>query len=407
MPNNATGVITVLVIFGVGSRNEADHQAGISHVLEHMHYKGTKKLPTPIDVAEFIENVGGEHNAFTGKEYTGYYAKIVPKHLETALEFLKEIVVNPLFDRDSLEREKGVIVEEINMYEDLPMEIVDSRFEEVIFGSNALGRDVIGRKEAVLAVQRDDLINYREKYYTAPNTVVVMAGNFGGKSEEEMVRLAEENFVLPHKKIDALPAVTINNKKASIVINRSTEQSHLVVGFRGAEYRNAERYILKLLAVILGGSMSSRMFTEIREKRGLAYAVRTSSSSYVESGGFDTQAGVPHEKVKETIQAILDEYRKALDSGVTEAELNRAKEIANGRMLVSFEDSLEVAEYYAISEILSAKVVTIPELMKIYEKISRDDILSVARKYLTDERMGLAYIGPSLTKGQLEDIFVL
>ncbi|MEK9155860.1 MAG: pitrilysin family protein [Patescibacteria group bacterium] len=407
IPNQATNVLSAMVMFGVGSRYESDELAGISHILEHMSYKGTSRRPTPIEVAEAIESVGGEHNAFTGKEYTGYYTKVAPRHLETALDFLSDILLNSNYHESDLEREKGVIIEEVNMYEDTPMDLVGNKFEEALFGANALGRDVIGTKETISAVTRADLVSYRQSHYTGPNTTLVLAGNFGSRTPADLMRLITKYFAFAGKTSVDLSPLTFAEKKSSKIITKKTEQSHLVLGFYGAPFAHPDLYKLKLLAVILGGSMSSRMFIEIREKRGLAYAVRTTANGYSDTGTIETQIGVPHNKVAETIKAVLAEYRKIKQESVGEAELKKAKEIALGRMLISFEDSLNLAMHYATGETIAREVVTPEELARLFEKISSRDIMDTAKKYLRDDRMALAYIGPSLSQVELEPIFTL
>lgn len=404
VPKSSTEVVTAMILFKVGSRNESDDIAGISHVLEHMHYKGTEKLPTGLKIAEFIESLGGEHNAFTGKEYTGYYTKLVPKHLEKAFEFLSDILLNSKFDSTELEKEKGVILQEISMYEDLPMEMVGNYFEEAVFGQNALGRDVIGRRESVQKVDREKLIKYRDEHYSAENGVLVLAGNFGNLSEHEIVNLSEKYFNFPNKSASGLSKIDINNKKSHKIVIKKTEQGHLTVGFRTVPITDPDYFKLDLLAMILGGSMSSRMFEEIREKRGLAYAVRTNTSNFIESGFLVTQAGVPHEKVYEAAEAIIGEYKKIKENKVPEEELLKAKEIISGKILIKFEDSEELAHYFASDRLLLGKIVTPEELVKIYQDITVDDIMEVANKYLTDERMGLAFIGSDFSEQKLEEI---
>ncbi|OQA03729.1 MAG: Protease 3 precursor [bacterium ADurb.Bin400] len=406
IPNNSTGVISAMVMFGVGSRYENDKIAGISHLLEHMHYKGTGKRATAIDVAEFIESIGGEHNAFTSKEYTGYYVKVASRHLEKSYDFLSDILLNSRFQADELEREKSVVVEEIKMYEDSPMDMVGSKFEESLFGNNALGRDVIGFRESVLATTRGNLVDFRSRYYTGPNTVIVLSGNFNGLSDNELLALTEKYFTFSSSLTpDALP-VTPQCERLHLV-EKPTEQSHLVIGFQGAPFAHPDRYKLKILAVILGGSMSSRMFEEIREKRGLAYAVRCTTSSYSDAGTIETQVGVPHAKVIEAVKAVMNEYGKIRKEEVGERELRKAKEIIYGKLLISFEDSLDVASHHAISETLAGQSFTPEELMAIYEKITAQDILEVANKYFVSDRLSLAYIGPGVSREDTEKALTL
>lgn len=404
VPRESTGVVTVMILFKVGSRYEDEKQAGISHVLEHMHYKGTPKRPSGLKIAEFIESIGGEHNAFTGKEYTGYYAKLAPKHLEKAFDFLSDFLSNSLFRPEDLEKEKQVIIQEIDMYEDLPMEIVGNKFEEAVFGQNALGRDIIGNRKTVNSVTRDDLVAYRSNYYAASNAVLALAGNFGGMSDEEIQEQAEKYFHFEHNLKATPPAVNIPTTSGNNIVERKTEQSHLVLGFRTVPLGHPDYHKLEILGLILGGSMSSRMFEEIREKRGLAYAVRTSTNNYIEAGTLVTQAGVPHEKVNETISAIIGEYKKIKEEKVEPSELQKAKEIINGKILIKFEDSEELVHHYATDELLLNKVETPEELVKIYQNITADDIMEAANKYFTSDRLGIAFIGPKFDKGRLAEL---
>lgn len=404
VPSTSTAVMTVVAMFGVGSRQENDLNAGISHVLEHMHFKGTKKRSTAFSISEYVDSMGAEYNAFTGKEYTGYYIKTVPKHFEEALDYLSDILTNSLFDQKELNQEKNVIIQEINMYEDLPMESVSWRFESAMFGKNALGRDVIGTKKSVSSIDRKELVEYRDKHYTTKNTIIALAGNFGQHSEEKITSLIEKSFRFESIEREKTTKISLNNQKAQSIFEKKTEQSHLIIGFRTAPI-SSEEYKLDLLAMILGGSMSSRMFEEIREKRGLAYAVSTSSNNYLESGLLQTQAGVPHEKIYETIEAILSEYQKIKKKGITGEELNKAKEIITGKTLIKFEDCEDLALHYATDELLLGENITPKELLLRYQKVTKSDIIETAQKYFTEDKIGLSYVGPKISRGKLENIF--
>lgn len=407
VPKQSTEVITAIAMVGVGSRYESDRIAGISHVLEHMHFKGTEKRPTAFSISAFVDSLGAEYNAFTGKESTGYYIKVTPKHLYEALDYLSDILLHSKIDAGELEKEKQVIVSEINMYEDLPMEVVGSKFEEALFGNNDLGREIIGTKESVKGVSRKDLVNYKALHYTAANSVLVLAGNLGQHSEKELIEKIEEYFSLPIPTEISKEELILNRKKALSIVRRKTEQSHLIIGFQTVPITSPDYYTLDLLALILGGSMSSRMFEEIREKRGLAYAVKTSTTNYLESGLLETQAGVHHEKIYEAIEAILGEYRKIKNEKVGEDELAKAKEIISGRLLIKFEDSEELSTYYALDEILLNKIVTPAEALKIYQNITADDIIKAANKYLTEDRMALSFVGPEIEERKLKKLFTL
>ena len=404
-PDANRNVVTVMTVFGVGSRFESDKEAGISHVLEHMFFKGSKKRPNHLKIAEFIENIGGENNAFTSKEYTGFYAKVASCHLEKAVDFISDLLLNPLFPADELEREKGVILQELAMYDDLPMEIAATKFEEALFGDNALGRTVIGFKKSISNVTREDLVEYWQKYYGAGSAVIVLAGNLG-MTESDAVNIAEKYFQFPEIKSSETPEITLNNNKSKILVGKNTEQSHLVIGFPASSSSDKDRHPLRLLTVILGGSMSSRMFTEIREKRGLAYAVRSVTEHYHETGALATYAGVPHDKILPAIEAVINEYRK-IRNDITDDEVARAKEILLGKLLIEFEDTNEVASHYALSELLLGEILSPEELQEIYKSLTKNDILKVAKKYINDERMALSFVGPKLDEIELNKIFTL
>lgn len=406
VPDSARKVLTTLVVFGVGSRYESEGEAGISHVLEHMVYKGTKKRQTPLQIAEFIENIGGEHNAFTAKEYTGFYTKTASKYLDDAIDFLSDLLVSPLLREEDLIKEKAVIIQEINMYEDLPMEVAANKFETALFGDNALGRDIIGSRKSIQSLTKTDLDGFRGRHYAGPNCVIVLAGNFGDRPEKEIIDLISHKFIFPRLISVSAPQISLNCKKSFSLINRKTEQSHLVIGFRGASSKNADKYKLKMLALILGGSMSSRMFTEIREKRSLAYAVKSAASTYLDTGSLDTYAGVPHQRMTEAIEAIMAEYRK-IKKDITDSEVKKAKEIIYGKKLISLEDTSEAALHYALAELLGEKLISPSELIKIYQSITLGELVESARKYLVEENLALSYVGPELLKNKINKLLTI
>jgi predicted Zn-dependent peptidase len=394
VPDSSKHVVTTLFVFGVGSRFETETKAGISHVLEHMHYKGTKKRPSAISVAEFIEDIGGEHNAFTSKEYTGYYTKVAAKHLCKSVDFLSDLINEPLFDSEELEREKSVILQELDMYQDLPMDLVANNFERVIFGNNSLGRDVIGYKDSIKSLTRDDLISFKNKYYNSNNTVVILCGNFSEYSKDELIKMFSNLSLLKgqnEKEFLSVQSKQYDNLKLKSE-NKKIEQSHIVLGFKGVSYDHPDRYKLKMLALILGGSMSSRMFIQIREKMGLAYTVRTSASNYLDTGTIETYAGVEDKKTFDALKAIYGQYMTML-SGVKDEELKRAKEIIDGRLLISMEDTSELANFYAVSELLTGRIQTPTDVSAIYQKVTTGDIIEVAKRYLVPENMAVSYVG--------------
>ncbi len=404
VPDNSKDVVTTMVMAGAGSRYEDENIAGISHVLEHMFYKGSEKRSTPLKVAEFIEDIGGEHNAFTGKEYTGYYTKTATKHLAKSIDFLSDLLVNPLFKKEDLVKEKLVILQEYDMYADLPMEVCSSKFEEALFGKNSLGRDVIGYRDSISKTSREAILKYKKGYYQSQNIVVVVVGNISSMAENDLLSLIEEKFTFDSGEKHHYPAIVLPTRKNSIIVKRKTEQTHLSIGFRGAARDNDDKYALKLLGIILGGSMSSRMFTEIREKLGLAYAVRTTSDSYLDTGAIDTYAGVHNDRWQEAAVAILREYKKMLN-GFTDAEFARAKEIISGRMLISLEDTNELANLYGANELLSSQIKSPLQIIDKYREITPSDLTAVGNKYFKQESMAISLVGPDIIEGDLEKIF--
>lgn len=392
-PDDSKQVLTALVVFGVGSRYETESEAGISHVLEHMVYKGTKKRQTPLEIAEYIENIGGEHNAFTAKEYTGFYAKTASKYLSEVIDFLSDLLVGPLLREEDLIKEKPVIIQEIDMYEDLPMEVAANKFESALFGDNALGRDIIGYRQSIESLSRNNLIKFRDLHYCGSNCVIVLAGNFDGKDEKEIIGLVESKFIFSKNQNSVVPEIELNQKQSVALIKRKTEQSHLVIGFRGPSSKSDDKYKLKMLALILGGSMSSRMFTEIREKRSLAYAVRSGAATYLDTGLIDTYAGVPHQRVIEAVEAIMEQYQR-IKKDITNSEVKKAKEIIYGKKLISLEDTSEVALHYAMAELLGADLISPSELIRIYQDITLDQLIEAAGKYLKEDNLALSYVGP-------------
>jgi predicted Zn-dependent peptidase len=401
VPDSSKDVVTTMVLIGTGSRYEREEIAGISHILEHMFYKGTKKRPSPAEISGFIEGIGGEFNAFTSKEYTGFYTKVAQKHLAKSIDFLSDLLISPLFQENDLEKEKQVILQEYDMYEDLPMEVASSKFEEALFGKNSLGRDVIGYRDSISGVGRESLVKYWKDHYRSSNTVLVIAGNISSLSETQLFSLIEDSFRFPKGDEQIYQKIALPSEKQLKLITKKTEQTHIVLGFRGVSYNSQERFGLRLLAMILGGSMSSRMFSEIREKRGLAYAVRTTAGNYLDTGMVDTYAGVPHEKAEEAIRAILEEYGK-ISKGVTPGEFSRAKEIIYGRMLISFEDTNQLANHYALNELLLSKVITPPELAAEYQKIKPGDILEIHKRYFKENGMALSVVGPLIKESDLK-----
>ena len=311
IPMPATKTATVFVLVGTGSKYESKDINGISHFLEHMMFKGTTKRSGTMDIARELDSIGAEYNAFTGKEYTGYYAKASAEKLDTTLDVVFDIFLNSKFDENEIKTEKGVIVEEINMYQDLPQRHVSDLFEELLYGDQPAGWNIAGKKDTVVNFNRDQFVDYFNTHYVAENTIVAVAGNV---KPEEVKKKVEDYFKnIRHGKSIGKPAVIEKQDEPKLLVSfKQTDQSHFILGFRSFGMFDDRRYALSVLSKIMGGGMSSRLFYEVRERRGLAYYVRSEVNPYTDSGYFGISAGVNNEKALDAIKVIIDEINKIL-----------------------------------------------------------------------------------------------
>lgn len=386
---------TTLVMVGAGSRYENRKNNGISHFLEHMAFKGTKKYPTAMEIATLLDGIGAESNAFTHKEFTGFYIRSASNHMPLSLDILSDYIKNPLIDPKEIDKERGVIIGEIDLYEDTPMRNIGDVFERLIFGDIPLGWDIAGTKDVIRSVKREDFISYMKSLYSAKNMVVVIAGNIDEQKGVEEIKMAfadtptfkSNKFEKSAKAIQKHPQISLKSKK--------TEQAHLALGVTTTGLTNDdEKYKLMLLSAILGGGMSSRLFHEVREKRGLGYYVRSYSEQYIDAGYLASFAGVDPQKIDEAIKVIKNEYEKVLKKGeITDKELEKAKEYIKGHFILSLEETKSVAGYFATDEILLGKTEDPSDVIKKIKKVSLDEILATGRKYLKMESLNLAIIG--------------
>jgi len=387
-----TKAVTVLVLAGAGSRYENQEMRGISHFLEHMFFKGGEKFKNTKEVSEAIDGVGGEFNAFTGKEYAGYYVKVSSQNVEVACEVLSDMLVNAKFDREEIEKERGVILEEYNMYQDTPMYQIGWNFETLVFGNQPLGWDQIGTKELINTVSHEDFVKYKGQLYTPDNLVVSVVGNI---ENDEAVSLVQKYFDLPTaKKSLEFDALKEMDGGKVYVSEKKTEQAHVAVGFPGYAETHKDHWALKILSVILGGNMSSRMFLGVREAKGLAYYIHTSTDNYMDGGAIVTNAGVDLKRVDEAIEGIIEQYRLVRDEGVPAEELKKAKAYVKGKMVLSLEDSEEFGHLLAKYELLHDKAKSPEEIMKYIDEVKISDLKRVAEDLFREEKLKLAVIGP-------------
>lgn len=387
--------VTVLVMVGAGSRYETKKNSGISHFLEHMAFKGTKKRPDAISISSVIDGIGGECNAFTGKETTGYYIKCAATQVTTAMDVLSDMLQNSLFKQEEIDKESGVILEEINLYEDTPMRKIGDVYEQLLYGDTPMGWDIAGKKDIITSIRRSDFIEYMKSLYSADNLTVVVAGGVSVAETEKMVKRYFEK--MPKFKTISRVSVVDGQKKAKVLIKKKvTEQVHIALGVRTVGVNHKDRYPLAVLSAVLGGGMSSRLFSEIREKRGLAYYVRSHSEHYTDCGGFVTLAGVDQKRTHDAVSVIVEEYRKIAHdkaSEITPAELTKAKEYMKGHLVLELEDSRAVASFYASQELLENQKENPEEALKKIDAVTAEEVHSVAKKYFVPSGLNLAVIG--------------
>jgi len=393
IPMPATKTATVFVLVGTGSKYESREINGISHFLEHMMFKGTTKRPGTMDIARELDSIGAEYNAFTGKEYTGYYAKASAEKLDITMDVVFDIFLNSKLSEKEITIEKGVIVEEINMYRDLPQRHVGDLFEQLLYGDQPAGWTIAGEKETIVNLKRDQFVNYFNTHYIAQNTIVAVAGNVN--PEEVKDKVGHYFKTIRHGELLGKLAVKEQQEKPQVLINfKETDQSHFLLGFRSFSMFDDRRYALAVLSKVLGGGMSSRLFHEVRERRGLAYYVGSDTSPYTDSGHFSIKAGVNNAKALDALKVIIDEVNKIKSCGVTEKELQQAKDNAEGGMALGLEHSDGVAMSYADSALFHNKVLTPEEELDKIKRVTLEEVHRVAKDVLVNEGLNLALIGP-------------
>ncbi len=396
IPRPGAKAVTLFAFAGTGSAYESKKVAGVSHFLEHLMFKGTVKRPTPLAVAETIDSIGGVMNAFTGREYTGYFAKVNARHFDTALDWLSDIYLNAKLNEDDISREKGVILEELNMYLDTPMQYVEELWYNLLYDGHPLGQDIIGTRSSIKQMNRRQLLEHRRSYYHAGNTTVVLAGRFDSSSE--VIKKISQAFAgLPSgKEQKNPPRLAEKQSRPGIKVRyKKTDQTHFCLGVRGYSLRQPERFPQAVLATLLGGNMSSRLFSLIREKSGLAYYVRTSADTLRDAGFLVTQAGVDNRRIDRAIELIISEYQRTKEELVPEAELQKAKEYLKGVLWLSLEQAENLASYYAQYEVLGLKPMTPEEVCRRIDQVDANSIRRLARNIFQSQNLNLALIGPS------------
>ena len=402
IPNAKSRTTTVAVLVGVGSDYETRRENGISHFLEHMCFKGTKNRPSPLAISTELDSMGASYNAFTGNEYTSYYAKVEPTKTLQAFDIVSDIYLNSIFKKEELDRERGVIVEEMNMYEDSPQRKIYDLLSEALYKNQPAGRSTLGLKENIRRFTPGDFNDYRKRYYTAPKTVLFFSGNFNVKNAERIVR---ERFGEVPRAL-ALGRIKTKERQArpsSLVHFKKSDQTHFLIGFRAFSFFDERRYPLYLLSNILGGGMSSRLWTRIREQMGAAYYVYGGEDLYADRGYLVIGAGVNHWKVKQAVKGALEECVKMCEEPVSKEELLKAKNHMIGHISLGLETSNQIGYFYADDEVLNRKITTPEAMMKRIRAVTPREIQRVARAVVKNKGLNLALIGP-FKKGSFDGI---
>lgn len=392
MKDNPTA--TVLVLVEAGSKYETKDINGVSHFLEHLCFKGTKKRPTALDVSQEFDGLGSQSNAFTGAEFTGFYAKAQAKKLPKILDIISDIYVNPVLSEEEIEKEKGVIIDEISMYEDMPNRNVYDIFMDLLYGNQPAGWNVAGTPELVKGMTKEQIVEYRKKHYVPKRTTVVIAG--GGFDSKKIINVVDKKFALLKagnggKKL----RVDDSQKKPQVKIKfRETDQTHIMLGVRTFGQKNKLNPSLSVLASILGGGMSSRLFQCLREKKGVGYYVSASNNVLTDHGFLSINTGVNNQRVRDVVGAIIGELSAMRDTLVLSEELEKTKQHMIGNILLGLESSDSLAEYYGIADILGRELRLPKEKIKDIQSVTAPDIRRASRMIFKDARLNMALVGP-------------
>lgn len=403
IPMPASPTVTVMVLVEAGSKYEAQKVNGVSHFLEHFLFKGTTKRPKPVDISRELDALGAQYNAFTSQESTGYFAKAHKDKLWKITDVVADMYLNPSLPPAELEKEKGVIIQEINMYEDEPMRHVQDVFMELLYGDAPAGWNIAGTKEGVANLTRKDIADYRQKHYVAEATTVIVSGAFDVVEVEKFI--SDIFGKMPTTAKPEKLAVIENQKSPAILIaNKKTDQAHMVLGVRAFGIFDKDVPALRLLSTILGGGMSSRLFVKLRDELGLCYYVNAGPDLYTDHGVFSVSAGVDTAKLSPAIEAIMCELRRLVAEPAPADELRKAKDFLIGNLYLSLESSDELASFYGGQEVLRKPLKTPETVSAEIEAISAEDIQNLARRLFISSNLNLALIGPFEDKTKFEQI---
>ncbi|MFW0862552.1 MAG: M16 family metallopeptidase [Candidatus Komeilibacteria bacterium] len=393
-PRKETDAVTLLVMFKVGSRFENRANNGVSHFIEHLYFKGTKKRPNTDAISQELDKVGAQFNAFTSKDYTGYYIKVAKQHIDLAFDILSDMLFNSKFEAKEINRERGVIIEEIRMYRDNPSMYIGDLLEQISFKGHELAREIAGPESVIKKISRKEILKYRDEYYRADNMIVGVGGNYSpAKLNKLIVKYFGKRF--GKKQDHIINPYKDKQKEARIKVQyQQTAQTQLAMGFAGLGREDKDYISQLLLSTILGGNMSSRLFINVRERYGLAYSIRAGIDEHVDTGLFYIQAGLKKDKVALAYKLIVKELNKLKKLPVLDEELNKAKEYVKGKMILGLEDSFSYVYWLSRQLVDFNKARTIEQIQKDIDKVTAKEIQELAKKIFTQDKLNLAVIGP-------------
>jgi predicted Zn-dependent peptidase len=394
--------VACFVMLAAGSRYETPDAQGIAHFSEHMFFKGTERRPTARTISAEVDAIGGEFNAFTSKEITGYYVKCASETRDVALDVLVDMLLNSRFDADEIQKEKGVILEEMNVYLDTPARYVGSVYDSLLYGDQPLGWDILGTRETIEAATRGTFMSYLGAWYKPERIVVGVAGRIGDGLHDRLEELL--GGIESASTGTAAPVEPSANGASVLLHTKQSEQAHLHVGVRGFPLGHPDRYALQVLAVVLGGGMSSRLFTEVRERRGLAYYVHAANDSYTDAGSMYTAAGVDVERVDDAVRTIVAELRKMAEGPLPAEELEKARGYSKGRFVLRLESPQGLIQFALRRELLEREIEEPDDVLRHLDEVSAEDVQRVARELFQGKRFYLAAVGPFEDTARFESL---
>ncbi|MFY9813219.1 MAG: pitrilysin family protein [Dehalococcoidales bacterium] len=397
-----TRSVSICIYLGAGSRYESEAQAGVSHFIEHLCFRGTEKRLSAKDISGAIEGVGGVLNGGTDKELTVYWCKVAQPHFRLALDVLADMVLHSRFEKRDIEKERKIIIEEISMSKDAPNQLVGMILDELLWPDHPLGRDVAGTNKSVEDMSRELMLDYMASEYSPANTVIAIAGNIEHEEAVNEVNKILGGWENKKPRLNFLPYIEDKNPRFKVE-KRDTEQTHLCLALPGVSLSDPRRFTIDLLNVILGEGMSSRLFIEIRDKLGLAYNIHSYLDHFQDSGALTIYAGVHPKSLEIGITAILEQLA-LLKEKISDEEITKAKELSKGRLLLRMEDSRSVAGWVGGQEILSGKIMDVEEVVAIIEKVTAEEMRAVAKELLVGDKLRLSVVGPVKSTDHLEKL---